>query len=310
MKAKNKVLASALLLSTLVSLPNFDVSASNTEREVATVLVKEKEERAFVRNEISVTRVTDKNVNSHKKLTLSHNGKKLTSDVRVLNGLPFVSVESFVREIGAFSATYDTTGKILKIRGSGFDIEVIDGGNVIYANGRTFFAMTPSTKMTNGKMYASLDLMTKIFGLKSTGNSVTELSGSIKPLQHGSTYYREDAVYWLSRIISAESRGESLVGQLAVGTVVLNRVASPLYPNTIWGVIFDKKYGVQFSPVLDGTIYETPNAVSVTAAKICLEGYNVNDSALFFLYPRNSTSSWIPNNRQYLFTIGKHDFYA
>lgn len=310
MKTKNKVLASALLLSTLVSLPTVDVSAKGAERTVESIVVRETEERALVRREISVTKVKDKNINSHKKISLSHNGKNLTSDVRLLNGEPFVAVENFVKEIGTFSATYDSTGKILRVRGTGFDIEVIDGGNVIYANGRTFFAMTPSTKMSNGKMYASLDLMTKIFGFRSTNNGGIELSGSIKRLEHGSTYYREDAVYWLSRIISAESRGESLVGQLAVGTVVLNRVASPLYPNTIWGVIFDKKYGVQFSPVLDGTIYQTPNAVSVTAAKICLEGYNVNDSALFFLFPKNSTSSWIPNNRQYLFSIGKHDFYA
>jgi N-acetylmuramoyl-L-alanine amidase len=117
-------------------------------------------------------------------------------------------------------------------------------------------------------------------------------------------------VYWLSRIISAESRGESLLGQIAVGSVVMNRVKSPLYPNTIWSVIFDRKYGVQFSPIIDGSIYAAPTASAIVAAKICLEGFNVNSSALFFLYPRYSTSSWIPNNRQYLFSIGKHDFYA
>ncbi len=310
MKTKGKALASALLVSTLVSLPTFNASATQAERKIEAVTVTEREERALIRKEVSVKRVYDKNVTSYKKINVSYNGKSLSSDARVINDTVFVSVEDLVKEIGSFSATYDTTGKILKIRGTGFDIEVINGGNVIYANGRTFFCITPSTKMNNGKMYASIDLMAKIFGLRSSVSGNVSLSGSIKTLQHGSTYYREDAVYWLSRIISAESKGESLLGQLAVGTVVLNRVSSPLYPNTIWGVIFDKKYGVQFSPVLDGSIYATPSAVSVTAAKICLEGYNVNTSALFFLYPRNSTSSWIPKNREYLFTIGKHDFYA
>ena len=100
------------------------------------------------------------------------------------------------------------------------------------------------------------------------------------------------------------------LGQIAVGSVVMNRVKSSLYPNTIWGVIFDRKYGVQFSPIIDGAIYQTPTASAVAAAKICLEGFDVNSSALFFLYPRHSTSSWIPNNRTYIFSIGKHDFYA
>ncbi len=308
MNTKRKILASVLLLSSAVSMSAVNIQASDKGVREAIHTTEASVERALVRNEISVTKITNKNPSAYTKTTLTYNGKKTNVDARVIADTVFVAVEDFVKELTGFSATYDNTGKILKIRGTGFDIEVIDGGNVIYANGRTFFAMTPSTRMNNGKTYASLDLLTKIFGFKSSG--VTALSGSIKPLQHGSTYYREDAVYWLSRIISAESRGESLIGQLAVGTVVLNRVASPLYPNTIWGVIFDKKYGVQFSPVLDGSIYATPNAVSVTAAKICLEGYNVNDSALFFLYPKNSTSSWIPNNREYLFTIGKHDFYA
>ena len=57
--------------------------------------------------------------------------------------------------------------------------------------------------------------------------------------------YNEDDVYWLSRIISAESRGEPLEGQIAVGNVVLNRVRSSAYPNTIYGVIFDRKHGTR-----------------------------------------------------------------
>ena len=123
-------------------------------------------------------------------------------------------------------------------------------------------------------------------------------------------YYNKDSLYWLSRIISAESQGEPLLGQIAVGNVVLNRMRSPLYPNTVYGVIFDRRYGVQFSPVKDGSIYNPPYATSVTAAKICLEGYSVSGEILFFLEPLISVSLWVPNNRPYRFTIGHHDFYA
>ena len=71
----------------------------------------------------------------------------------------------------------------------------------------------------------------------------------------------------------------------------------------------DKRFGIQFAPVANGTIYNTPNADSIIAAKICLEGYTLSDEIIYFLNPAASTSSWITNNRPYAFTIGKHTFY-
>ena len=98
-------------------------------------------------------------------------------------------------------------------------------------------------------------------------------------------------------------------GQIAVGNVVGNRVASKEFPNSIYGVIFDRKHGTQFSPVASGTIYKTPAASSVIAAKICLEGYSVSKQALYFFNPKLATSFWISKNCTYLFTIGTHRFY-
>jgi N-acetylmuramoyl-L-alanine amidase len=96
---------------------------------------------------------------------------------------------------------------------------------------------------------------------------------------------------------------------MAVGNEVLNRVRSSQYPNSIYGVIFDRKHGIQFSPIANGTIYNTPNAESIIAAKICLEGYSLSSTALYFLNPRISTSFWIVENCTYEFSIGGHDFY-
>ena len=96
---------------------------------------------------------------------------------------------------------------------------------------------------------------------------------------------------------------------VAVGNVVLNRVRHKSYPNTIYGVIFDRKHGTQFSPVSFGTIYNKPSESSIIAAKICLEGYSISDTALFFMNPRIATNNWISKNRPYAFTIGNHDFY-
>lgn len=129
-----------------------------------------------------------------------------------------------------------------------------------------------------------------------------------KMVKEDSAYNYED-LYWLSRIISAEAKGESFTGQIGVGTVVLNRVRSSQFPNTIKGVVFDKKYGTQFTPVANGSIYQAPTQSAVVAAKMCLDGYVLSDSVLYFLNPAISTSSWIQNNRKYAFRVGNHEFY-
>ena len=90
---------------------------------------------------------------------------------------------------------------------------------------------------------------------------------------------------------------------------MLNRVASKQYPNTIYGVIFDFRHGIQFTPAYTGTIYNSPSAESVIAAKVCLEGYETVDGALFFFNPKIATSNWISQNRPFAKTIGNHNFY-
>ena len=120
----------------------------------------------------------------------------------------------------------------------------------------------------------------------------------------------QDDLYWLSRIISAESAGEPEEGKIAVGNVVLNRVKSPDFPNTVYGVIFDEKYGTQFTPVASGTVYCEPTAESVDAAKRCLAGEKCAENCLYFFNPKISTAQkWIVENRVFCKSIGDHDFY-
>ncbi len=130
--------------------------------------------------------------------------------------------------------------------------------------------------------------------------------GDQGPSQQG---YSDEDLYWLSRIISAESRGEPLKGKLAVGTVVLNRVASSQFPNTIYDVIFDKRWGGQFEPVRNGTVYQDPTPESVQAAKLCLQGAREAGDSLYFLAPALTNNHWIMENRSYVTTIGCHWFY-
>lgn len=117
-------------------------------------------------------------------------------------------------------------------------------------------------------------------------------------------------IYWLARIIHAEARGESYKGQVAVGNVVLNRVKSPLFPNSIYGVIFEYTGSVpQFSPVEDGSIYNTPNSSAMKAAEEAYNGSRPVGEATYFFNPKKASGSWIVKNKTYVTTIGNHAFY-
>jgi len=121
--------------------------------------------------------------------------------------------------------------------------------------------------------------------------------------------YSDTDLYWLSRIIHAEARGESYRGKVAVGNTILNRVKSSQFPNTVKGVIFDTKYGVQYTPVANNTIYNTPDQSSINAAREALSGVNYIGSSMYFYNPRTATNSWIAANRPYYTTIGNHNFH-
>ena len=239
------------------------------------------------------------------------NGRTLSEPAVVMNGVTYLPLRAFANSLGQAKVSYNKSTRTATLEMNGLYLTSTDGGFVTYANDRPLFSFSPNVLMSNGRMYVPASALTKALGVRITSNTDNTLtvSGSYSPLTHASKFYREDEVFWLSRIITAESSGESLLGQIAVGDVILNRVKSNQYPNTIWGVIFDKKYGVQFSPVLDGRIYNTPTYTSTLAAKICLEGTSLSDDAIFFLNPRTAQSSWIIKSREYAYTIGGHDFY-
>ena len=230
MNRKTKFLAATLLCASVFSLCSFTTGAAAPKPQEA--MEPRVSALAFERYELSVSKVYNKNVAAYSKLSVAHNYKTLSADARMINGAPYIALESFIGETTGMTATYRSASRTVNVRGTGFEMDVIDGGNVIYANGRCLFSMTPSAVMSNGKMYAPLANIAKALGLSYSYNSgAVTLSGSIKPIAHASRFYAEDAVYWLSRIISAESRGESLLGQIAVGSVVMNRVKSLSYPN-------------------------------------------------------------------------------
>ena len=268
------------------------------------------EQRAVAKRELSLNGIRTRNVSEYTPLPLIHNGNNLGSIARLINGTVYIPIRQFVESVSSAKVTYYSATKTLTVTGDGHNISVNDGAFVFYANGRPIFERTPSVLLSNGRMYAPLSTVAKALSLSSSyDGSMAYTGGTVAALTPANKYYPEDAVYWLSRIISAESKGESLLGQIAVGSVVMNRVKSTAFPNTIWGVIFDRQYGVQFSPVANGTIYDAPSYNSVLAAKICLEGYRVSEDILYFINPEIIKNSWIQRTRQYDFSIKHHDFY-
>lgn len=118
---------------------------------------------------------------------------------------------------------------------------------------------------------------------------------------------REDLML-LARIIHAEARGESFEGQVAVGAVILNRIASPFFPKTIRDVVYQKNSRVyQFSPVGDGAINLEPNEKAIQAAIQALSGEDPTGGALFFYNPDVATDQWI-RTLPVITRIGNHVF--
>lgn len=116
--------------------------------------------------------------------------------------------------------------------------------------------------------------------------------------------YSQSDYYLLARVISAEARGEPFTGQVAVGAVVLNRVESPSFPNTIAGVIYQKG---AFS-CLDNGQFNTAIADSAyKAAQNALNGWDPTNGSIYYYNPKTAQSSWI-RSRPLMLTIGNHVF--
>ena len=108
----------------------------------------------------------------------------------------------------------------------------------------------------------------------------------------------------LARVISAEARGESYTGQVAVGAVILNRVEHPSFPDTLSGVVYQKG---AFTCLDDGQFYEAVADSAYAAARDAINGLDPSGGAVYYYNPKTSTSKWILS-RPVITTIGRHRF--
>lgn len=237
---------------------------------------------------------------------------RIFDDCLLMEDTTYVALRAFGAATVEAETTWNAASKSASLSGRSLTLTAVEGAHYITANERCLYSEQP-TRIIDGKLYLPLRQLARALGGKVSWNDEEEQAiyrstGNV--IAHGNSYYDADALYWLSRIISAESRGEPLIGQIAVGNVVLNRVKSEEFPNSIYEVIFDRKYGIQFTPVANQTIYQDPAESSILAAKIVLEGYSLSEDILYFLDPSGATSFWIVENRNFAFKIGCHDFYT
>ena len=130
------------------------------------------------------------------------------------------------------------------------------------------------------------------------------LSGGSQSSGTNANKVNNSDLYLLSCCIYGEARGESYTGKVAVGAVILNRVASSSFPNTISGVIYQNG---AFTCVSDGQINLGTNDECTRAAQDALNGWDPSGGALYYFNPATATSKWIWSRKQ-ITTIGKHIF--
>ncbi|MBQ6757265.1 MAG: cell wall hydrolase [Oscillospiraceae bacterium] len=133
------------------------------------------------------------------------------------------------------------------------------------------------------------------------------ISAAGEPIQPAD--WTEDDLYWLSRIVNAEARGESFEGKIAVANVVLNRVKSDEFPDSVKKVVFDTRFGVQFTPISDGSVYLTPSEESCLAARLALDGADVAGDSLYFASEEASKCCWAERNRTRFRKVDHQVFY-
>lgn len=219
--------------------------------------------------------------------------------------MTYVPLVPLLEALGGGSAVWDAENRTARADTGVFALTVPVGESWMLADGYRFGMDQPSI-LRNGRTCVPLRPAANLLGAQVVWNG---WDAPVEVRTSEPIACNEEDFYWLSRIISAESQGESLYGQLAVGSVVLRRVEDEGFPDTIREVIFDRQGAVQFEPTENGAVYEDPTEQSVLAARMVLAGTRTAGDSLYFFAPALSEGTWIRENCRYVTTIGGHMFY-
>ena len=210
------------------------------------------------------------------------------------NGVTYVVLADTAGALSASARTaWDQGSRTATVTAPGLTIKAQADAFYIQANDRYLYVQD-GVQMSDGRLTVPLKVLTEA----SRGDGVLASAWEV---------YDPESLFWLSRIIYAESGNQPLKGQVAVGNVILNRVANPLFPNTIEEVLAAPN---QFTTYANGALADrVPNESSVLAAKLVLDGAVVEEvrGALYF---DSMPNSWAIGVRPALGRIGGHNFYG
>lgn len=250
-----------------------------------------------------------------------------------VNGVPYCTVKYFFENVLASAKVYwaNNGSNVNGSTACGESLTLLaqPGCQTMYVNGQSIYVPN-GIKIKNGYTMAPIELLANVFSGSSVGydwnlNAYVVTTGSYltgsaaaaqlsyqtpaaqtaaqTPYQSGG-YYDPQALDLIARVINAEAGNMSLEGKVSVGNVIMNRVASSEFPNTVYGVLYQPN---QFTVVNYASFQRTPSAESITAAKMAMDGVNYVPGAMF--YNVSGMSSWASRNRPYLTTFAGHDFY-
>ncbi len=232
------------------------------------------------------------------------------------NDKVYVSMES-ISEFYSLDISAVFENGELYFTGPDFDMYVNTTLGYTRVNGRYLYTPDGYFRI-GGQIYLPVEVLAKIFGftysIQEDEQPRLELeSGGIDIIRGGENYYeinfKSEDIFWLSRIIRAEAQTEPLACMIGVGNVVYNRVAYEEYPDSVFDVIFDEKYGQQFEPVGNGSVFQDPTPESTIATYLVLEGYNTVGDSMYFLNPYLADDTWFRTALTYCCTWGRTDFY-
>jgi N-acetylmuramoyl-L-alanine amidase len=170
----------------------------------------------------------------------------------------------------------------------------VKSGDSLYTISQRYGTGTPRELEDDNKLSSSLILAGSSIWIPE--QSQTDQTSNIN----------QDSLYLLARLINGEARGESFTGQVAVGAVILNRIESGKFPDTVAGNVF--KPG-QFESVSNGQIWQPLSESCVKAAQAAMSGWDPTNGALYFYNPAKiySSTNWIWS-RPIMTQIGNHIF--
>lgn len=225
------------------------------------------------------------------------------------NGTTYVSLSVMSRQL-APAAQISWDGSAASVVTDQLSLTAQVGQYYVEANGRYLYVAETVQLTQAGQVIVPLRVVAKAFGAEvgyDADAGVTTVTSGSGTIQGGDNFYNQDDLFWISRVIQRESGNQPMKGKMAVGNVVLNRVADPVFPDTVEGVLAQKN---QFSTYKSGALAATePSESSTIAAKLVMDG-GVVDETRGALYFDSGTKSWAARNKQLIATIGGHNFYG